>query len=66
MTGSFTHYAGYLFVGGIILFSGSLYLIASLRAMNKIVPAGVGIITPIGGLLFILGWIFLIIAVFKK
>lgn len=41
---------------GIILFSGSLYLIAS----NSILPfsfgAWLGPITPIGGLFFIVGW----------
>src|SRR3954462_10475269 len=39
-------YAGFLFIVGIVLFSGSLYLIASLKAMNKVTVPGVGIITP--------------------
>lgn len=42
--------AGWSFVAGIILFSGSLYVLAL---------SGVGIlgaITPIGGLLFLIGW----------
>lgn len=60
------NYAGYLFIAGMILFSGSLYLIASLKAMNKTVPTLVGIMTPIGGLLFILGWVFLLIALLRK
>jgi uncharacterized membrane protein YgdD (TMEM256/DUF423 family) len=59
-------YAGFLFIGGIVLFSGSLYLIASLKAMNKVVVPAVGIITPLGGLLFIIGWIVLLIAIVKK
>jgi uncharacterized membrane protein YgdD (TMEM256/DUF423 family) len=63
---SMLHYAGFLFIGGIVLFSGSLYLIASLKAMNKIVSPAVGIMTPIGGLLFITGWILLLIAIIKK
>ena len=66
MSSSFLNYSGFLFIGGIVLFSGSLYLIASLKAMNKVVTPGVGIITPIGGLLFILGWIMLLIAVIRK
>ena len=43
--------AGWLFVAGTILFSGSLYLLAvtGLRAL--------GAITPLGGLAFILGWL---------
>ncbi|HEV7331121.1 MAG TPA: DUF423 domain-containing protein [Flavisolibacter sp.] len=59
-------YAGVLFVAGIVLFSGSLYLIVSLYAMNKTVPTAVGILTPIGGLFFILGWISLLISLLKK
>jgi uncharacterized membrane protein YgdD (TMEM256/DUF423 family) len=63
---SFVGYAGFLFIGGVVLFSGSLYLIASLKAMNKEVSTAIGIMTPIGGLLFILGWIMLFIALLKK
>lgn len=52
--------AGYAFFIGIILFSGSLYLLAckdilALGSWSKII----GPITPIGGLAFILGWIML-------
>lgn len=60
------NYAGYLFIAGMVFFSGSLYLIASLKAMNKTVPTLVGIMTPIGGLLFILGWVLLLIALMRK
>ena len=63
---SLVNYAGFFFIGGVVLFSGSLYLIASLKAMNKIVPAAVGIMTPVGGLLFILGWVMLLLALLKK
>jgi uncharacterized membrane protein YgdD (TMEM256/DUF423 family) len=63
---SLLNYAGVFFIGGIILFSGSLYLIASLKAMNKVIPTMVGIMTPIGGLFFILGWIFFLISVLRK
>ena len=43
--------AGWLFIAGTLLFSGSLYLLAitGVRAL--------GAITPIGGLAFILGWL---------
>jgi uncharacterized membrane protein YgdD (TMEM256/DUF423 family) len=64
--GNLVNYSGFLFVGGIVLFSGSLYLIASLRAMNKEVPSAVGIMTPVGGLLFILGWVLLLVALLRK
>ncbi|HZH64609.1 MAG TPA: DUF423 domain-containing protein [Flavisolibacter sp.] len=63
---SFVSYSGVLFVAGIILFSGSLYLIVSLHAMIKTVPTAVGVLTPIGGLFFILGWASLLIGILKK
>lgn len=63
---STTGYAGFFFIGGVVLFSGSLYLISSLKVMNKAVPTGVGIMTPIGGVLFILGWLLLLVAIIKK
>ncbi|GAC1418910.1 MAG: DUF423 domain-containing protein [Flavisolibacter sp.] len=63
---SFFNYAGLFLIGGIVFFSGSLYLIASLKAMNKVIPRLLGIMTPLGGLLFILGWMLLLIAVIKK
>ncbi len=66
MTGSPISWAGFLFMAGIVCFSGSLYLISSLRTMNKVVPTAVGIITPIGGLLFILGWVMLVVALIRK
>lgn len=52
-------WAGYLILGGIIIFSGSLYAL-SLSGIGVL-----GAITPIGGVLFIVGWIMLIIAAVK-
>lgn len=43
--------AGFAFVGGILLFSGSLYAIA-LGA-----PRALGAVTPVGGALWIAGWV---------
>jgi uncharacterized membrane protein YgdD (TMEM256/DUF423 family) len=42
--------AAWLLLGGIVLFSGSLYALA-LTGMG-----GLGVITPFGGLAFIAGW----------
>lgn len=39
------------FLGGMLLFSGSLYALALLETR------GIGMITPLGGLLFMVGWI---------
>lgn len=60
------NWAGAFFVLGIVLFSGSLYLLASLKAMNKVGVSGIGIITPIGGLMFIIGWLILLLAILRK
>src|ERR1700694_121119 len=66
IAGSLVHYAGFFFMAGIVFFSGSLYLIASLRATHKVVSATIGIMTPIGGLLFITGWMLLLVAFIRK
>ena len=59
-------FSGTLFIWGIILFSGSLYAITAFKAMGSAVPKFIGPVTPIGGLLFIAGWICLLIAVIKR
>jgi len=46
---------------GILLFSGSLYLL-SLREVISIPASVLGPITPIGGLFFIAGWVMLFLA----
>lgn len=55
-------WAGYFFILGIIFFSGSLYVISAMQLSRRTVPAAVGILTPIGGLLFIFGWLSLFIS----
>jgi uncharacterized membrane protein YgdD (TMEM256/DUF423 family) len=52
--------AGYLFQAGILLFSGSLYIVAITGVRSF------GAITPFGGLCFLAGWISVIIAAFKQ
>jgi uncharacterized membrane protein YgdD (TMEM256/DUF423 family) len=42
--------AGWLFIAGIVLFSGSLYILA-LSGVRRL-----GAVTPIGGLAFLIGW----------
>ncbi len=56
--------ASYCFVFGIIFFSGSLYLIA-LKDVLVINTKFIGPVTPFGGLLFIFGWIGLLLAAIK-
>jgi uncharacterized membrane protein YgdD (TMEM256/DUF423 family) len=48
-----------LFFAGILLFSGSLYLLALTGAPM------LGLVTPLGGLAFIAGWFFLALAALK-
>lgn len=45
--------AGWLFIVGIVLFSGSLYLLALTGVW------GFGVLTPLGGVAFIVGWVLL-------
>lgn len=52
--------SGWAFLIGILIFSGSLYVMA-LTGITKL-----GMITPIGGLAFIIGWVLLSAAVLKS
>ena len=57
--------AYFCFTFGIVLFSGSLYLLATRSILKLDFINLIGPITPIGGLLFVLGWIMLFFAAFK-
>ena len=59
-------WAGNCFITGIILFSGSLYALTALKIAENTHLTLVGIATPLGGLFFIAGWLFLYIGVTKK
>lgn len=54
--------AGIFFIIGIVLFSGSLYLITALKSADRAISPAVGILTPVGGLFFIAGWVMLFVA----
>ena len=56
-------WAGRFFILGIILFSGSLYLLAALKATKDVGLEGFGILTPLGGLLLVAGWICFFLAI---
>jgi uncharacterized membrane protein YgdD (TMEM256/DUF423 family) len=58
-------WAGISFCTGILLFSGSLYLLTILKATGKVGMEGIGIITPFGGLFFIVGWLLLFLGIMK-
>jgi uncharacterized membrane protein YgdD (TMEM256/DUF423 family) len=54
------------FIAGIILFSGSLYLLSSKTLLGLEQWKFLGPITPLGGLSFIAGWIFFLVSFIKK
>ena len=63
---SLLNYSGYLFLAGILLFSGSVYLLScneilGLQKMKSVL----GPITPLGGLCFISGWVCLFLAALR-
>ena len=62
---SWINRAGACFIVGILLFSGSLYIMSALITTGGSVPVALGICAPLGGLGFILGWIFLTIAIWR-
>jgi uncharacterized membrane protein YgdD (TMEM256/DUF423 family) len=66
MQGSSLVWAGYCFIIGIVLFSGSLYALTALKATETVGLNGVGIITPFGGLFFIAGWLLMLIGIIKN
>lgn len=60
MPSGLLNWSAILLTIGIILFSGSLYILAVTEIK------WLGAITPLGGVSFIVGWILLFVAVWKK
>lgn len=56
----------YFFTVGILFFSGSLYLLSCRSILGWDWLIALGPITPLGGLLFIMGWLTLAIAAFRN
>lgn len=52
----------WLFIFGILFFSGSIYVIQ----LTEVSAKSIWFITPLGGLLFVLGWLFMIVYFIKK
>jgi uncharacterized membrane protein YgdD (TMEM256/DUF423 family) len=50
------------FSAGILIFSGSLYVLALNYPQGKIL----GAITPMGGVCFVLGWLFLLLRTYRS
>ena len=58
-TSAYLRWSGWLMLAGIVLFSGSLYVLG-ISGWH-----GLGMVTPLGGLSFILAWALFVIAVLK-
>jgi uncharacterized membrane protein YgdD (TMEM256/DUF423 family) len=56
----------YFFTFGIVFFSGSLYLLSCRDVLGWNWLIALGPITPLGGLLFILGWLTLALAALRN
>ena len=59
ISGSMINWSGWLMLIGILLFSGSLYILAV--SGIKVL----GAITPLGGVSFLVAWVLMIIATYK-
>lgn len=58
--------AGYCFIAGIVLFSGSIYLLATREVLGiDSWKSILGPITPVGGLCLLSGWVFFLISAWK-
>lgn len=67
MNSSSMNFSGYFFIAGVILFSGSIYLLATREILGiDSWKSFLGPITPLGGLCFVVGWILLLIAAIKN
>ena len=54
-------WSGACFIVGIVLFSGSLYVLCMVSGLDFF-----GVITPLGGLFFIAGWLLMLFAVLRR
>ena len=59
------NWAAISFCIGILLFSGSLYVLTFIKATATVGLEGIGIITPVGGIFLILGWVLFFLGVVK-
>lgn len=58
-------FAGWYFIAGILLFSGSIYLLTTRSLLGIEGWRWLGPVTPIGGLCFIQGWVMLLITALR-
>ncbi len=59
-------WAAHCFIIGVILFSGSLYLLTFLKINGSTMIRFAGPVTPLGGVFFIIGWLCLLTAILRN
>lgn len=59
-------WAGRMFLTGILLFSGSLYMLCYIKHAGLTQFLWAGAVTPLGGVCFMAGWILLAAGIAKK
>lgn len=58
-------WAGNFFLIGMLLFSGSLYILTYIKFLDKQNLNWIGAITPLGGVAFIAGWICMFVGLYR-
>ncbi|MCF8339949.1 MAG: DUF423 domain-containing protein [Chitinophagaceae bacterium] len=59
----YINWSGIMFIVGIVLFSGSIYLLTLAGSIFDTKISMVGLITPVGGLLLFAGWVMLLLGI---
>jgi len=57
--------ARWLFLVGTFLFSGSIYLLCAFKSNGIIGLTGLGILTPIGGLVLMIAWSYILVSAIR-
>ncbi len=59
----YINWSGIMFIVGIVLFSGSIYLLTLAGSIFDTKISMIGLITPVGGLLLFAGWVMLLLGI---
>jgi uncharacterized membrane protein YgdD (TMEM256/DUF423 family) len=59
----YINWSGIMFIVGIVLFSGSIYLLTLAGSIFDTKISMLGLVTPIGGLLLFAGWVMLLLGI---
>jgi uncharacterized membrane protein YgdD (TMEM256/DUF423 family) len=59
----YINWSGIMFIVGIVLFSGSIYLLTLAGSIFDTKISMLGLVTPVGGLLLFAGWVMLLLGI---